>query len=251
MILPKQLTTVTPLSKYLAMVLFITLPFAGFYLGMQFQQRITHGTAEEYISSENGTPTLPTQATNNYASPKTTHASDRNRIIEVNNTNTWKTYTNTTHNYSVQYPPGWTIDTTDASRVEDYQDSICCNTAYLEITDGKSKWEFAINLLITGFDAPSICQPGPDQCSTESKPMEVLGYPLQRIVIRANSTNTLIKGYLGTLGQLPAPAFGQIGIKSAYASPEDPKYMLSYEGESLEKNLNVLDTITKSLQKSK
>ena len=32
--LPKWATTVTPLSKYLAMVLFIALPFIGFYLGI-------------------------------------------------------------------------------------------------------------------------------------------------------------------------------------------------------------------------
>lgn len=36
--LPKELKTVTPLSKYLAMVLFIILPFWGFYLGIQYQK---------------------------------------------------------------------------------------------------------------------------------------------------------------------------------------------------------------------
>ncbi len=38
---PKYLTTVTPLSKYLAMFLFITMPFVGFYLGVQYQKSIT------------------------------------------------------------------------------------------------------------------------------------------------------------------------------------------------------------------
>ncbi len=36
--LPKSWTTVTPFSKTLAFVLFITLPFVGFYLGMKYQQ---------------------------------------------------------------------------------------------------------------------------------------------------------------------------------------------------------------------
>jgi hypothetical protein len=36
--LPTSLTTVTPLSKYLAMMLFISLPFLGFYFGMQYQK---------------------------------------------------------------------------------------------------------------------------------------------------------------------------------------------------------------------
>ena len=37
--LPKWLTTITPFSKYLAMSLFIVLPFVGFYLGMQYQSK--------------------------------------------------------------------------------------------------------------------------------------------------------------------------------------------------------------------
>ena len=36
----KQLTTVTPLSKLLAMILFILLPFLGFYLGIQYRELI-------------------------------------------------------------------------------------------------------------------------------------------------------------------------------------------------------------------
>lgn len=39
--LPKSFTTVTPLSKTLAFILFIALPFAGFYLGMEYQKRTT------------------------------------------------------------------------------------------------------------------------------------------------------------------------------------------------------------------
>ena len=36
--LSKKLTTVTPLSKFLAMALFIILPFVGFYLGIKYQE---------------------------------------------------------------------------------------------------------------------------------------------------------------------------------------------------------------------
>ena len=39
--LPKSWTTVTPLSKFLAMALFITMPFIGFYLGIQYQKMST------------------------------------------------------------------------------------------------------------------------------------------------------------------------------------------------------------------
>lgn len=40
----KYLFTVTTFSKLLAMVLFILLPFLGFYLGMQYQQKTTVAT---------------------------------------------------------------------------------------------------------------------------------------------------------------------------------------------------------------
>lgn len=39
--LKKELTTITPLSKCLAMIFFILFPFIGFYLGMKYQQMIT------------------------------------------------------------------------------------------------------------------------------------------------------------------------------------------------------------------
>lgn len=37
---PKNLRTVTPLSKLIALILFIALPFIGFALGMQYQASI-------------------------------------------------------------------------------------------------------------------------------------------------------------------------------------------------------------------
>lgn len=36
--LSKKLTTVTPLSKFLAMTIFILFPFLGFFLGMKYQK---------------------------------------------------------------------------------------------------------------------------------------------------------------------------------------------------------------------
>ena len=36
--LSKKFTTVTPLSKFIAMALFIILPFLGFYLGIKYQE---------------------------------------------------------------------------------------------------------------------------------------------------------------------------------------------------------------------
>lgn len=54
MALPKWATTVTPLSKALALLIFITFPVFGFILGMQYQKVVD-------ISKKNSTPT-PTAA---------------------------------------------------------------------------------------------------------------------------------------------------------------------------------------------
>jgi hypothetical protein len=37
MALPKWAITVTPISKLIAFILFVALPFIAFYLGMQYQ----------------------------------------------------------------------------------------------------------------------------------------------------------------------------------------------------------------------
>mgnify|MGYP001608901732 CR=1 FL=1 len=49
--LPKSLTTVTPLSKYLAMFLFVALPFVGFYLGMGMKKepQVQYVTQEKIV----------------------------------------------------------------------------------------------------------------------------------------------------------------------------------------------------------
>ena len=41
---PKSLTTVTPLSKILAGVLFVILPFLGFYLGREYEKKIVQNS---------------------------------------------------------------------------------------------------------------------------------------------------------------------------------------------------------------
>jgi hypothetical protein len=38
---PKELTTVTPLSKTLSFIAFITIPVIAFFLGIRYQQSIT------------------------------------------------------------------------------------------------------------------------------------------------------------------------------------------------------------------
>jgi len=59
--LPKSLTTVTPLSKFLAMALFILLPFIAFKYGIEFQQlrdRLENQGACEIIQDDYDTPSM-------------------------------------------------------------------------------------------------------------------------------------------------------------------------------------------------
>lgn len=74
--LSKWLTTVTPFSKYIAMFLFIFFPFVGFYLGMQYQQKVTT------VNKPVATPTS-------------------------NQSAGWQTYTNSKHSLEFKYPPNF------------------------------------------------------------------------------------------------------------------------------------------------
>jgi len=74
-VLPKTLTTVTGFSKFIALCLFILLPFAGAMIGMRYQAKVD--------------------------SVKTT-------TTTADPTLSWKTYTNTSLGYTIRYPD--TID---------------------------------------------------------------------------------------------------------------------------------------------
>ncbi len=102
--LPTWLTTVTPFSKTLAMILFILLPFLGFYLGMKYQQQVTipSSTVSEVQKVPSLTPT-----------PRST--------LQVSSASAgWLTFTSPRGDYSINFPSNWTysgpvapIDNTD------------------------------------------------------------------------------------------------------------------------------------------
>lgn len=79
--LPKSLTTVTSFSKLLAMVLFVALPFVGFYLGYVYRQSLT----VEKLVNEGGQTVLNSQPT-------------------IFPQNLMDTYVNKTCGFSLQYP---------------------------------------------------------------------------------------------------------------------------------------------------
>jgi hypothetical protein len=99
--LPKWLTTVTPLSKIIAMILFILLPFVGFYMGMKYQEKTNIAPVVIDVNkSVNLTPT-PT------AAPFLVYP-----ITQTNlkmDTLNWKTYSLTAYpiKYLIKFPPDW------------------------------------------------------------------------------------------------------------------------------------------------
>jgi len=161
----------------------------------------------------------------------------------------WLSYTNQTHHYTVQYPPGWTLDTSQADDQEDFQDSLCCDTAELSISNGSTKWSFRINQLYTGFEAPVECDFEQASCQTTYKNLTVLGYPLTRVLTRHLSTNTIVEAFIATPrpGSSYQHGFGQLGITTEYESPDRIKYFLDYEGPDVDQHLTTLDQITESL----
>jgi len=54
MALPKWATTVTPLSKTLALIIFITFPILGFFLGMQYERAMFSRNVDNLISNPPG-----------------------------------------------------------------------------------------------------------------------------------------------------------------------------------------------------
>ena len=96
MILPKQLTTVTRLSKILALILFVTLPFIGFLLGIRYQAGLTV-VKIEYVKQDAKKSTTPTIVVPTSKPNPTTIPTG------------WKTYQNDTCHYSLSYPSDWIV----------------------------------------------------------------------------------------------------------------------------------------------
>ena len=95
--LHKYLFTVTTFSKLLAMFLFISLPFIGFYLGMQYQQKLT---VTPVVSEIKTTPAPTVNNMNVNLIPYL--VAGGNRL----DTSTWQAYS-ILNLYSISYPSAW------------------------------------------------------------------------------------------------------------------------------------------------
>ncbi|MDO8610221.1 MAG: hypothetical protein Q7R95_06740 [bacterium] len=101
--LHKELTTVTLLSKRIALIMFITLPIIAFLFGMKYQQAIYSSNQLSNFSSTitKVTPTIfpPSSITPNQ--------------INQDNTSNWKIFSN--EKYSFEYPIDWEINKSSRS----------------------------------------------------------------------------------------------------------------------------------------
>ena len=92
--IPKELNTIAPLSKYLAMVVFISLPFVGFFLGMRYEEKLDLAKRQEMEANLS----IP-------RSPKPTPIEIP--WVDPLITADWKTYTNTKYGFLFKYSNLW------------------------------------------------------------------------------------------------------------------------------------------------
>lgn len=118
MIIPKSLTTVTPFSKFLAMGLFLLLPFAGFYLGMRYQETLDSAKKQR----------------------STTQAIPRKPLSLVDETANWKTYRNKEYGLEIKYPNNLSVSFS------------VYNGVVLEDTDSPNNGRFLIKLVNQKFE---------------------------------------------------------------------------------------------------
>jgi hypothetical protein len=76
--LPKELTTVTLFSKYLAMILFVAFPFVGFFVGIQYQSKIDQ-------AKQQNNQQLVSKGSSNLTTVKTTSQKQANLMQDGNN----------------------------------------------------------------------------------------------------------------------------------------------------------------------
>lgn len=97
---PNPFSTVTTLSKAIAMLIFVAFPFIGFWLGIKYQeQKGTIAFNDEFVRY------LETGA----STKKTLQATPSKSPIMIDTSN-WKTYTNDVGGYLIKYPKDYELN---------------------------------------------------------------------------------------------------------------------------------------------
>lgn len=211
-------------------------------------------TPTEYIDQ---TPAPPTNNQDSYINDALKEFADNftGYVPPSINYSNWKTYTNTTHGYSLQYPSTWSINYSLADNVEDYQDSTCCNSSKLTVTNGKTTWELLLDTLYTGGQgwAPESfgeCQPKPaNTCGVRYEaPMEISGMKLFRKTGFVRATGKILFISIGEINDILTDVKPIFKIPKD-SPPNEPRYgSITYTGSSIKEDIEVLDGITLSIK---
>ena len=164
-----SLTTVTPISKFLAMLLFVLLPFFGFYLGMQYGRITIERTS--YIN---------TNKTTNNISPSPAITALKNA-----DTSSWKTFTSPSLNISFKYPPNYEV-------IENTSDKISLG--------GRDTQGNLLTFLIINSGKLKDYRTYPS-CSSYENSSEALPPCLEKITTRLIDKKTVLDIYLGGFEQ--------------------------------------------------
>lgn len=125
--LPKYFTTVTPFSKALAMILFIALPFVGFWFGVKYQtvNKIVTTQPKQDIQN-NITPSRPPKE---FVIPTSSYT-NMQKFDELN----WKKYSNSNLGISFDYPDNLTHfgdSQSGALKIESEKITLTHNMSYI------------------------------------------------------------------------------------------------------------------------
>lgn len=133
--LPKSWTTVTPLSKTIALILFAFLPLISFFFGIRYQQRL-----DQALPVQNQPP-----------------AQIIERIVyqPLLSTSTWKTYTNTKAGVSFKYPSTWILTEKHTFSNREIDNPKEINTAFITGKSGEIVLEWGPMGYGGGCDTPS------------------------------------------------------------------------------------------------
>ncbi len=241
--IPENFKTDTTATRTLGIILLITFPFIGFYMGKKYQEKISPKVIQANLRIKpTPTPTpKPTPTVTPF--PGQLPNNDESTVVFE-----YTTYINTTHKYTLTYPKNWSIASAEADLNEDFTDANCCNAAKLRIYNKRVIWEFTVNPPKVDLPGPKECLSKDIVCDYSNQPMQIMGFPLQRTIIRLKKNNKVLEAFISTPGK--GPGFGEVGVTNQYTIPTQTKYKIEYKGDAIDKFLPLLDGITESLQKT-
>lgn len=191
--LPKEFTTVTPFSKFLAMALFIALPLFMFFVGIQYQ-KMNSGTSTNSLLSP-GRVLNPTQVN---------IKSEKNVIVEQKGIK----------KYTSQKIPGLSFSAFSIEYPTDWEENIDSSSNQLELTLIKSNHHIKIRQAPVGgaycvySDNPKIDGPAVDYTS--------------RNFVEVQTPIGLLRR-----AQIPGPADNMLKLNFCVEDQDRPGYFLT------------------------